>query len=87
MEMKLAMAARAESNQIFCSIIAKRSARTNMVHLKAFRGSAILASPAISLQHIDAKLAIGIWVDSKPRLSLPNRFHAVFSTCRRNSIF
>jgi hypothetical protein len=61
MEMKLAMAARAESNQIFCSI-AERSARTNMVHLKAFRASAILASPAISLQHFVTKLAIGIRV-------------------------
>jgi hypothetical protein len=59
----------AKSNQIFGSIIAKRPARTNMVYLKAFRGSAILASPTISLQHIDTKLAIRIRVESKPWLS------------------
>jgi hypothetical protein len=77
----------AKSNQIFASIIAKCAARTNMVRLEAFRSSAILASPAIPVQDVDTKLAIGISVKSKSRLSLPNRFHAVFSTCRRNSIF
>jgi hypothetical protein len=50
----------AKSNQVFGSIIAKSAARTNMVHLKAFRGSTILASPSISLQHIGTKLVIGI---------------------------
>jgi small basic protein len=58
--MKLTVTICAESNQVFGSIIAKRTTRTNMVYLKAFRGSAVLASPAISLQHIGTKLAIGI---------------------------
>jgi hypothetical protein len=74
-------------DQIFASIIAKCAARTNMVHLKAFRGSAILAAPAIPLKDITAKLAVGIWVQTKPRFALSNRFHAVFSACRRNSTF
>jgi hypothetical protein len=58
--MKLMVTICAESNQVFGSIIAKRAARTNMVYLKAFRGSAVLASPAIPFQHISTKLAIGI---------------------------
>jgi small basic protein len=61
--MKLAMASCAKSNQIFGSIIAKRAARTNMVYLKAFRGSAVLTSPAISLQHMGTKLPVGIQVE------------------------
>jgi small basic protein len=86
-EVRLAVAIGAKSDQVFGSIVAKRTTRTNMVHLKAFRGSAILAAPAISLQHIGTKLAVGIRIESKPRFSLPNRFHAVFPTCRRNSTF
>jgi hypothetical protein len=58
-----------------------------MVHLETFRCSAILASPAVTLEHITMKFAVGIRVEAKPRLSLPNRFHAVLSTCRRNSTF
>jgi hypothetical protein len=49
MEIKLAMAACAQGGQVFSSVITKCAARTNMVYLKAFRGSTILASPAISL--------------------------------------
>ena len=71
-EVRLAVAIGAKSDQIFSSIIAKRAARTNMVHLKAFRDSAILASPAISLQHIATKPTIRIRIESEPRLSLPN---------------
>jgi hypothetical protein len=47
--MKLAVAVDAKSNQIHGGIIAKGTARMNMMHLKAFRSSAILASPTISL--------------------------------------
>jgi hypothetical protein len=85
--MNLPMAGSTQGNQIFGSIIAKRTAGTNMVYLKALRGSAILAAPAIPPQHIGTNLAVGIRIESKPRFSLPHRFHAVFSTCRRNSIF
>jgi hypothetical protein len=35
-----------------------------MVYLKAFRSSAILTSPAVSLQYIGTKFAIGIRVES-----------------------
>jgi hypothetical protein len=86
-EMKLTVAIGTKSDQIFGSIIAKRAPRTNMVYLKAVRGSTILASPAIPHQYIVTKPSIRIRVESKPVLSRANRFHAVFSTCRRNSIF
>jgi hypothetical protein len=42
---KLTVAIGAKSDQIFSGIIAKCTTRTNMVYLKAFRGSAVLASP------------------------------------------
>jgi hypothetical protein len=61
--MKLTMAIGAKSNQVFSSVIAKRTPRTNMVYLKVFRGSAILASPPVSLQHIGTKLLVGIRVE------------------------
>ena len=63
-EMKMIVAICAKSDQIFGSIIAKSTARANMVYLKAFRSSAILTSPAVSLQYIGTKFAIGIRVES-----------------------
>jgi hypothetical protein len=48
-EVRLVVTIGAKSNQVFGSIIATCTARTNMVYLKAFRSSAILASPAIPL--------------------------------------
>ena len=39
----------AKGNQVFGSIVAKGTARTNMMHLEAFRSSATLASPSVSL--------------------------------------
>ena len=71
-KMTLTMAICAKGDQIFGSIIAKRATRTNMVHLKLFRGTAILASPTIPFEDIVTKLVIGISVESKPRLSLPH---------------
>jgi hypothetical protein len=60
--MNQTVAIRAKSNQVCGSIIAKRATRTNVVYLKAFRGSAVLASPAIPFQHVSVKLAVGIRV-------------------------
>jgi hypothetical protein len=47
-----AVALRAKCDEIFVCVVAQQAARTNMVYLKAFRGSAILASPPVSLQHL-----------------------------------
>jgi hypothetical protein len=47
-EMKMIVAICAKSDQIFSSIIAKCTARTNMMHLEAFRSSATLTSPTVS---------------------------------------
>jgi hypothetical protein len=87
MNMKLAMAVSAHGNQVVANIVTQQAARVNVVDVESIGASAILASPAVPLQHIVTKLEVGIRVESKPWLSLPNRFHAVFSTCRRNSIF
>jgi hypothetical protein len=68
--MKLTVAISAERDQIFVCVIAKRTPRTNVVHLEAFRGSAVLASPSIPLEDIAVKLAVGILLEPYPRLSL-----------------
>jgi hypothetical protein len=76
-----------ERDQILFDVVTQLASRAHVVDLKTIRATAVLASPAIPLQHIATKFAIGIRVEPKSRLSLPNRFHAVFSTCRRNSTF
>jgi len=48
-EMRLVVAICAKRDQIFDSVIAKGTARTNMMHLEAFRSCATLAYPSVSL--------------------------------------
>jgi hypothetical protein len=52
----------AERDQIFVCIITQSSPRAEVVHLKSIGTAAILASPAITLQHFGAEFVIRIWV-------------------------
>ena len=85
--MDFAVAISAKRDEIFACVVTQLAPGANVVDLKTIRTTTVLASPAITLEDIGTKFAIRIRVQSKLRLSLPNRSHAVFSTCRRNSIF
>jgi len=50
--MYIARAISAERDQIFVCVVAQSASRANVVDLKMIRAAAILASPAIPLQHI-----------------------------------
>jgi hypothetical protein len=47
-----------KGDQIFLDVITELTARLNMVNLKTFHPSARLATPAVSLEHLPAKLTI-----------------------------
>jgi hypothetical protein len=85
--MDVTVAISAERDQIFAGVVTQPAARANVMDLETIGTTAVLASPSIPFEHFGAEPAVGILVEAKPRPSLPNRFHAVFSTCRRNSIF
>jgi hypothetical protein len=69
MEMDLPMARTAKGDQIFFHIAPQKAARLPMMDLQILGTSAPLASPAIAFEHLLAKLAIRILVQSKPGLS------------------
>jgi len=56
-----------KSDQIFGCVVTQPAPRANVVDLKMIGATAVLASPAVTLQHFDAKFAIRIWVQPKPR--------------------
>ena len=49
---------RTKSYQILSGVIAQTAPRLNMVNLKTHDATAPLATPAVSIQHFAAKLAI-----------------------------
>jgi len=63
------MAGTAKSDEIFFQVASQSAARLNMMHLEIFGRSASLASPAVAFEHLPAKRAIGITVQSKSGLS------------------
>jgi hypothetical protein len=58
-----------ERDQIFVCVVTQSALRANVVNLETIGTAAILASPAITLQHFGAEFAIRIWVQPKSRSS------------------
>jgi hypothetical protein len=58
-----------ERDQIFVYVVTQPASRAHVVDLKTIGTAAVLASPAVTLQHFDAEFAIGIFVEPKPRSS------------------
>jgi len=54
------MAQNAKSDQILSGVIAESAPRLNVMDLKIFRSPTALATPAVPLQHLTAKLAISL---------------------------
>ena len=54
------MACTAKGNEVFFHIASQMASRLHMMDLKIFGTSASLASPAIALEHLLAKLSIRI---------------------------
>jgi hypothetical protein len=60
--MNVTVASGTERDQIFVRVVAQPASRANMVDLETIRTAAILASPAVTLQHFGAEFAIRVWV-------------------------
>ncbi len=78
------MAPGTQSNQILLGIISQAAALTDMVDLKIGRSAAVLAAPAVPLQHLLAQLTIGFWVEPEPGAAREQASHEAFLSCSRN---
>ena len=85
--MDVAVAISAERDQIFVSVVAEPAPRAHVVDLKSIGTAAVLASPAVTLQHFGAEFAIGIWVEPNSRSSGLEAIHWTFPISFTNSIF
>jgi hypothetical protein len=57
----------AERDQIFVCIVTEQASRAHVVDLETIGTAAVLAVPAVTLQHVGAEFAIGIWGQPKSR--------------------
>ena len=85
--MDVTVAISTERNQIFVNVVTQQASRANVVNLKTSGTAAVLASPAVTLQHFGAEFAIRIWVQPKSRSSWLEIIHWAFPICCTNSIF
>ena len=69
MAVDVTVAISTERDQIFVCVVTQPASRVNVVDLETIGSPAILASPAVTLQHFGAELAIRIRVEPKPRSS------------------
>jgi len=67
--MDVTVAISAERDQIFVCVVTQQASRANVVDLETIGTAAVLASPAVTLQHFGAEFAIRIWVQPKSRSS------------------
>ena len=65
--MDITVAISAERDQIFVCIVTQQASRAHVVDLETIGTAAVLASPAVTLQHFGAEFAIGIRVQPKSR--------------------
>ncbi|MFY9732847.1 MAG: hypothetical protein WB723_12440 [Candidatus Acidiferrales bacterium] len=69
------MTVSAERDQIFVCVVTQPASRVDVVNLETIGSPAVLASPAVTLQHFAAEFAIRIRVQPKPRSSWPKISH------------
>jgi hypothetical protein len=67
--MDVTVAISAERDQIFVCVVTQQASRAHVVDLETIGTAAVLASPAVTLQHFGVEFAIRIWVQPKPRSS------------------
>ena len=67
--MDITVAIGTERDQVFVCVVTQMAPRAEVVDLKTIGSPAILASPAVTLQHFDAEFAIGTWLQPKSRSS------------------
>ena len=58
-----------ESDEVFVRVVTQLASRAEVVDLETIGSPAILASPAVTLQHFGAEFAIRTWVEPKSRSS------------------
>ena len=78
------MTAGAEGDEVLLGIISESASWVDVVDLEVGTTPAVLAAPAIPLQHLLAQLTIGLWVEAEPGTAREQASHETFLNCSRN---
>ena len=79
------MADTAKGDEIFFHIASQKASSLHVMDMEIFGNSTSLASPAIALEYLLAKLLIGILVQAQPGLSWDWWIHDAFGIRSKNS--
>ncbi len=74
----------AERDEVWLGIVAQSASWLNVVNLKVGRPAAVLAAPAIALQHLLAKSTVGLGVEAEPGAPRDRTSHEAFLSCSKN---
>jgi len=83
-EMECLMTAAAEGDEVLFGVVSESASWLNVVNLKVGRPAAVLAAPAIALQHLLAKSTVGLRVEAKRGPPWEQASHEAFLSCSRN---
>jgi hypothetical protein len=74
----------AEGDEVLLGVVAESASWVDVVDLEISRPAAVLAAPAIPLQHLLAQLTIGLWVEAEPGPPWAQASHEAFLNCSKN---
>ncbi len=87
LEMHILVTADAQCYQISESVVSQPAPGNDVMHLKVLRRSAVLASPAVPLEHLFSKFLVSLPIESKAGPSLVQGGHEAFRNPSRNVTF
>jgi hypothetical protein len=85
LDMDIPMASTAKRDEIFFNIRSQLAAGPDVMNLKIFRTTALLASPTVAVEHLLAEPPIGISVQAKSGSSGHGPSHDAFGIRSKNS--
>ncbi len=74
----------AEGDEVLLGVVSQSASWLNVVDLEVGRTAAVLAAPAIPLQHLLAQLTIGFWVEPEAGPAREQASHEAFLSCSKN---
>lgn len=87
LEVHIPVTAGAKCYQIFEGVVSQSPPRLDVMNLEIVRRSAVLASPAVSLQDLFTKFVVSLAIQSKARSLLTQKTHEAFCSLSRKVTF
>ena len=84
MEVGISVTAGAKGDEVWLGIVAQTAAQVEVMNLEFGRMPAVLAAPAVPLQHLLAELVVRFWVEAEAWAVWEKASHEAFLNCSKN---